>query len=161
MGAAWGLTIGVIVALLLRDRRKMPPQLTAPVNINLGLGHLLPHGTPEPAQVTQVATQQTASSTRPTRLDTYSLSSDPTSPSRVATAASERHWLVRVHNVGPPGSFAVVDTSFVGMSFPTSQGITIPAGGDHPIRLRPREALFAIGSVPGVILSVSSSEEIA
>lgn len=156
MGAAWGLTFGLVIALLLRDRRRgSQAQLASPVTINFGT---LPAG---PVPVTQAATPYTAASTRPTKLETFTLSADPTNPSRVATAASERHWTVRLHNVGPPGSFAAVSTNFAGAAFPSSQSIQIPAGGDHTIRLRPREALFASGSVAGVLLSVSSSEDLA
>lgn len=157
MGAVWGLTIGLALALILRNRRGAQGQLPSPVTINNfsdGVTRQLP------LPITQVANQQTAATTRPPKFDTFTLSSDPSSPSRVATAASDRHWRVQLHNVGPPGSFAIVDDDSV-MTYPASQGITIPAGGDHVVKLQPRSALFAFGSVPGVILSVSSTEEIA
>lgn len=164
-GTAIGLALGMVITLLIRDRRRQPTEL---LGGNGGI-HIwnIPSGLPAapvmgmPFPVTQVANAQTAAAARPSKLETYTLSADPSNPSRVATASGDRHWRVQLRNIGPPGSFAVISTDQVGLTFPATTGVMIPAGGFNEIRLKPREVLFAIGNVGGVTLSAASSEELA
>jgi hypothetical protein len=111
-----------------------------------------------PSLVIPTATPASADEVSESRLQTYSL--NPTNSSRVMTAGSNRHWRVQLRNIGPPGSFAQVSTEASSLAFP-GLSLIIPAGGSNEIHLKPREELFAIGSVSGVQLSIAASEELA
>jgi hypothetical protein len=115
-------------------------------------------GTGEPFPVAQMATKATAAAASPSRMSTFTL---PVSEgARVMTAASNRHWKAVLRNIGPPGSTARVADSPNNLNFP-SASVSIPAGDELPVIVAPRAALFAIGDVANVQLTVIASEEAA
>jgi hypothetical protein len=148
-----GLSLGALIVLLLRDRRgsghELPTGSGQPINIynNIGDGA----GT-APQRLLSSGSDQPLRGSQGTSLSTVTLDTD--SAIRIATAL-ERTVHVEVTTVGPPGSYAFIGTT----PSPTiADNLTVPAGASKRIKLRPRDALFAFGSVDGVVVSVSASE---
>lgn len=75
-----------------------------------------------------------------------------TTPTMLLKANGVKDWDVWVRVVSPPGAFAMVS---IGIS---SDQVTIPAGGQHRMRVPCGDFLFAQGNVNGVEVSVSGGE---
>jgi hypothetical protein len=93
-----------------------------------------------------------------TRADTMTLSTSRAS--RVFQAPNKSPmWLVRVHVLGPAGSFA----SFAIDGTPSSDGsgsIVVPAGGHTELRMGARQTLSGIASGAAAQISYSASAEV-
>jgi hypothetical protein len=168
LGALTGLAFGALLVLIFRRR---DTAAAPPINIWNSLGGagngfgmtppparsaLPPSGalTVSPPLVSDLA--DAARPRSPSTLKTLTLGT--TNPVRVATAASNRIWTVRVSTLGPPGSFASFATDASLLAFP-SMSIVVPAGDWNEIRLQANEALFAVGSVANTTVSVTATEE--
>lgn len=153
VGVLLGVTaFGAVIAMLLGKRTAQQlsgfPQFSLPPGDNAT----------DPIPVVQMPTIQTALDTKPTMTATVTLSAQ--SISRVVNGAGKRHWQATLRNLGPPGSYALVASDSSLLAYP-SMCAQIPAGQETKMRVRPGDALFAIGNVNGVRLSVVTSEEIA
>ena len=147
VGVLMGVTaFGAVLAMLLGKRNQQPAQF-----FGFGRPQL-----PEP--VIQATTDETPALYKPSYTSTITLST--TDISRVLNAGSNRHWRAQLRNIGPPGSIAFVSTDSNALSYP-SQSASIPAGGMLEFRVRPRDALFALGNVANVQLTIAASEELA
>jgi hypothetical protein len=156
IGAAFAATW---VAILVAISRRAAPQMPV-INIwNGGQPGQLPAlpAMPElaPLPVVQTANAQTAALAGVSKMATFTL--PVREGARVATAATNRHWQARIRNIGPPGSTALLADCPNNLNYP-SASIAVPAGDDFEITLAPRGALFAIGDVAGVQLTVMMSE---
>lgn len=163
IGVAFAITWAALIALLVRRSSSAPMVVN-----NIGLPNVLglPDGWGAPGSAAAAAALPVFQTPNPdpmsrgpqgTRMATYTLQT--TQGVRVFTAASDRHWTVTLRNIGPPGSIAWVADSPNALNYP-SMSTQIPVGTPVEIRLAPRAGLFAIGSTPGVTLTVTGGEEL-
>jgi hypothetical protein len=161
--AFFTLTWGTLIWMVMQNRTRQlaaPVAGAPPINIwNITGG--VPEGLPAGAPMAQLAAPQLAGppmharEIRPSKMNTYSLGID--AGARVMTAGSDRSWQVQLRNIGPAGSIAYVADDANALMYP-SMSLAIPAGGFVDVRVGPRGALFARGTVPGVQLSVTAGE---
>lgn len=164
--AFFTLTWGTLIWLVLRGRTRQlsGPGSMTPINIwNItdgkipaalaGIAGVPPIQPTAPPPTPQLAAPPRE--IRPSKMNTYTLGTQE--GVRVMTAASGRSWQVQLRNIGPPGSIAYVSDDANALMYP-SAALAIPAGGFVDVRVNPRSGLFAIGTVPGVQLSVTAGE---
>lgn len=152
VGVTSGAAFGALLILLWRDRRR--ELAGTPMNV----WNIMPHAPAAPGAMPVTLAPPMPDDLKSTRTQTYTLSA--TDPIRIVNAGSARFWIAHVRNIGPAGSIAFVATDANALGFP-SMTTQIPAGGDAKIRIAPREALFARGSVTGVQMSIAAGEELA
>ncbi len=135
------------------------PATMPTVGLKPGVRSIIPQGVPvQPAPVVQAPTSKSNRELKSSKTATYTLSTSTIS--RVFDAGSQRHWSVEIRNIGPPGSRAWITTDSNLTSFPSAAAF-IPAGAFSTFKVRPGDALFGMGDVEGVQVSVISSEDVA
>jgi len=165
-----GVAFGAVVVLLLRDRRGNNGGQAlgnAPINIwNVGSGAqpmTLPAGGVFPSMPTALSIPGPHDELDPglkTKMSTVTLSE--TSSNRLLRASGGRRWAVQVRTIGPPGAYAMFSTEpEVLVTSPTTapaNAIVVPASRHHDLLLEPGDYLFARGSTPGVVVSLSARQ---
>lgn len=157
--AFFTLTWGTLIWMVMQNRARQlaaPVAGVAPINIwNVTGGAALPAAATPMAQLAAPQLGSPMREIRPSKMNTYSLGID--AGARVMTAGSDRSWQVQLRNIGPAGSIAYVADDANALMYP-SMSLAIPAGGFVDVRVGPRGALFARGTVPGVQISVTAGE---
>lgn len=161
LGVGWGLVVGVLVALISRNRGLLGAA-SAPINIynNVGGGAQMPQLMGPVVPSINPAAQQAAPSppavTAPTKLATYTIST--TDASWIMRAASANYWRVTLRVLSPPGAVVRIATDPNGLMFP-SMSTALQPGPPTDIRVRPGDALYAISDTANTQLSVTATEE--
>lgn len=87
----------------------------------------------------------------------------PTAALRVATAPSNNPWRVNIRVLGPPGSWAAFATDYTRLhpGDPSADDVmVVPSGGTTVVQLNPRQILYGMSNVDGVVTSVVVNEHI-
>lgn len=77
---------------------------------------------------------------------------------QIMMAANERPWAVQVSVIGPPGSFAAFghDSNTVAGNMNANGVLVVAAGTHRDLYLSPGEYLYARGSLPNTMVSISA-----
>jgi hypothetical protein len=157
---------GVVMYLL--TRKNSGEVAAAPLQLAGGTGMPFP-GTPLPGLPVVRMPNLPPSSVSPvsygTTMNTYTLALDRAT--RLFQAVGKRHWKAVVRVVGPPGSFAFISTDPSTVLSDSGYACNIvQSGQDVPIRLRPRDTLYARGAIQpghsaanGVLVSFTAYED--
>ena len=77
---------------------------------------------------------------------------------QIMMASGGKPWAVQVRTVGPAGAFAVFghDSNTLAGNINAPNVFTVPAGAHGDIQLAPGESLYARGSMPNTMVSISA-----
>ena len=185
LGAVAILGFGVVICYLLFRRRDGEGQATAPVLTGAPqiihreiIREVLPervplerarrrspsyHADPDDEDYEEPAARRVSNEARARSFYLPTLADSRSEAVRIATA-TDRPCRATVRVVAPSGGFIAVayspsELNVPGLdAIPVGDTLIMPVGDVQEMRLSPRQALYAKGSVPGVVVSVLTAE---